>query len=90
MAMTEQQAALAAALGAKVKALREKRGVSQERLARDMEMSRQTVFDIEHGARLPEWETLERMAAAFGLRLTDLLGDPDMRVMFGGSPPVAA
>lgn len=52
--------------------LRGERGWSQERLARAMEMSRETVRSIEAGTGLTVG-TLDRLAQAFGVGLGELL-----------------
>lgn len=77
MAMSEPQRRIAVYIGKRVLALRDaqKPRWSQEKLAREIVMSRQTVYDIEKGLRIPEWATLEAIAAAFGVGLEALLPD---------------
>jgi DNA-binding XRE family transcriptional regulator len=67
MAVTERQRDMAARLQARMRTLRKRHGWSQEKLARKIEMSRETVRAAESGVHLPEWATLERIAEAFGL-----------------------
>jgi transcriptional regulator with XRE-family HTH domain len=72
--MSERQQQIASAIGSRILALRTERGWSQERLAREIRMSRETVRAAEAGERIPEWETLELIADAFGVSLGELLG----------------
>lgn len=60
-------------LGAKVRELRTDKGWSQDRLAREIEMTKQTVYDIESGRSNPTLSTIKRLAAAFGVSISVLL-----------------
>jgi putative transcriptional regulator len=71
--MKERRKELAEALGRLVAGLRHDRGWSQEKLARMMEMSRETVRAIESGKSLPDLPTLEVVAKAFDMGLGDLI-----------------
>ena len=59
--------------------LRAQAGLSQEKLAAEMEVSRQTVQKWESGAATPEIEKLTRLARRFGVSLDALLLDGDRR-----------
>lgn len=60
-------------LGRRVYAVRELRGLTQERLAERMEMSAKSISDIERGVVNPRLETLHKLATALGLELWELL-----------------
>jgi DNA-binding XRE family transcriptional regulator len=53
--------------GPAVKALRAEKGWSQEKLARETELSKQTIIDIEMDRKNPSWKSTQRLAGAFGL-----------------------
>jgi transcriptional regulator with XRE-family HTH domain len=75
---------LAETIGARVKKLRQATGISQEKLAVRMGMSRQTVFEIEHGVRLSEWSTYGRLADALGVDVASVLPlDPSTLELLG-------
>jgi transcriptional regulator with XRE-family HTH domain len=69
----ERRREVALAIGARIKVLRDQAGLSQEKLAQRMDMSRETVRAVEAGKTLPEIPTLEAFAAALGVGLADLL-----------------
>ena len=51
-------------LGRNVRLLRDKRGVSQEKLALEAGMKRSYLSDLERGTRSPSVRALERLASA--------------------------
>ncbi|HEY7116553.1 MAG TPA: helix-turn-helix transcriptional regulator [Tepidisphaeraceae bacterium] len=58
----------------KIKSLRERRGWSQEEAAQEAKLkSRQAWNNIESGRRIPRIDTLEKIAAALGVKARDLL-----------------
>ena len=62
-----------------VRELRLAAGLSQRALARRAETSQPAVARYERGAATPSWETLQRLAAACGRRVTinaDAIPDP--------------
>lgn len=61
-------------LGAKVKRLREAKGLSQEELAFQADMHRTYVSGIERGKRNPTVTVLERLAKPLGVTAGELLG----------------
>lgn len=62
----------------KLKALRERAGMSQPGLAAAAGVPVGTIRTLEQGRRLPNWQTLLRLAAALGAKLGDFAGcDPD-------------
>jgi transcriptional regulator with XRE-family HTH domain len=73
VARTTWEEQLAKEIGRRVKELRASAHLSQEALARAMDMSRQTVFEIERGARLAEWDTYGRLADALGVEISAVL-----------------
>jgi transcriptional regulator with XRE-family HTH domain len=60
------------ALGAVVRALREKRGLTQEGLAQAAGLTTGTVSLIERGQSNPAWGTVKALAAAFEVSMGDL------------------
>lgn len=60
------------ALGAAVRQLREKRGLTQEGLAQKAGITTGTVSLIERGQSNPAWGTVKAIAAALDLSLADL------------------
>ena len=56
--------------------LRKARGISQEELAAALFVSRDLVSKWETGARRPDWQTIEKLAAFFGVP-TDEIVDKD-------------
>jgi transcriptional regulator with XRE-family HTH domain len=60
------------ALGEAVRELRRKRGVTQEALARNAELTTATLSLIERGEANPTWDTLKKIAVALGVSIADL------------------
>lgn len=60
------------ALGKAVRQLREKRGITQERLAQDAGLTTGTVSLIERGQSNPAWGTVEALARGLGVSVVDL------------------
>lgn len=58
---------LAKTTGAKIRELRIERGMSQQRLADSIGMTRLTVIRIESGDQLPDWSTVVNIAETFGV-----------------------
>ncbi len=58
---------------AKLKELREARGLSVRGLAKKAEVSTETVYSVEHGKRQPSMKTLDKIARALGANPVDLL-----------------
>jgi transcriptional regulator with XRE-family HTH domain len=63
----------AGALGIRIAFHREKRGLTQETLARRAWIHRVTLSNIERGAEEPTVETLQRIARALRVPVGDLL-----------------
>jgi putative transcriptional regulator len=53
---------------------RERRGITQEALARKVGVTRQTIISIEGGRYSPSIELSLKLARAFGCRVEDLFG----------------
>jgi transcriptional regulator with XRE-family HTH domain len=70
-------------VGARLRRLRESRGVSLSALARAAGIGKATLSGLEHGTRNPTLETLYAVAGALGVPLTALVLAP-------GDPPGAA
>jgi DNA-binding XRE family transcriptional regulator len=59
----------------KIKKLREKKGLSQEKLARLADVSNNTIVNIESGKQTnPTIETVSKIAKALDAKIEDLLG----------------
>ncbi|HEY6139072.1 MAG TPA: helix-turn-helix transcriptional regulator [Thermoanaerobaculia bacterium] len=58
--------------GGLVRQLRDARGWTQEKLAREADITVTSVSNLERGATKPSTETVEKIAAAFGLRASEL------------------
>ena len=55
----------------KIKRIRESKGFSTRRLAREAGISTETIYSIEHGKRLPSVTTLTKIARALGVEVKD-------------------
>lgn len=64
---------LAQEVGAKIKYLRLKRGLSQEALALSCDMNPAFLGHVERGMRSPTLNTLQRICDGLGITLTELL-----------------
>jgi transcriptional regulator with XRE-family HTH domain len=60
------------ALGAAIRQLRNKRGVTQEDLAHDAGVTTGTLSLIERGKSNPAWGTVESIATALGVSVADV------------------
>jgi transcriptional regulator with XRE-family HTH domain len=59
-------------LGAAVRQLREKRGITQERLAQDAGVTTGTVSLVERGRSNPAWGTVKALASGLGVSVAQL------------------
>ena len=66
------------ALGARIRALRKERGLTQEALAQALEVSRQAVTKWEDGSSLPSTANLFALSGFFGVPLAELTGTPEV------------
>ena len=60
------------ALGLAVRQLRQERALTQRQLARDADVNETWISHIEAGRTNPAWGTVARVAAALGLRTSEL------------------
>jgi transcriptional regulator with XRE-family HTH domain len=60
------------ALGAAVRLLRRERGLTQEKLGLEADMTSAWLSYLENGRINPTWGTMRRLAAALGVSLADL------------------
>ncbi len=60
-------------IGPGIRVLRAERKWSQERVARAAELSKQTIINVEMNRSNPDLTTLQRLAAAFDLSLSEFL-----------------
>jgi transcriptional regulator with XRE-family HTH domain len=73
--------ALLLAFGTHLRTLRKQRGLSQQALADEAEISWPTVQRVEAGTQSPTLEVLDALAQALGLSLSELLRLPDTSEM---------
>lgn len=62
-------------VGRRVRRLRLERGISQEALARDVEMHRTYLGGVERGERNLTLRSVERLAERLGVPVRELIGD---------------
>jgi putative transcriptional regulator len=62
----------------KLKEFREKAGLTQDRLAGCVRVSRQTINSIEAGRYVPSLELALKLGRVFGCRVEDLFGIPEV------------
>ena len=62
-------------LSEKITLLRKRRGLSQEQLANELDVSRQAIYKWESGQTTPEIEKVKRLSDIFNVSLSDLLND---------------
>lgn len=62
-------------VGRRVRRLRRERGISQEALARDVDMHRTYLGGVERGERNLTLRSVERLADRLGVPVRDLIGD---------------
>jgi transcriptional regulator with XRE-family HTH domain len=68
---------ICASFGLAVKALREARAWSQERLAEQADLNRSYVGEIERGCVVPSLLTLQKLADALGMTSSALMADSE-------------
>lgn len=61
----------------RIRLIRERKGVTMYRLAKDADISAPYLLDLERNARGAKPETLERIAVALGVDVSELTGNPD-------------
>ena len=59
----------------KISYLRKNRGMSQEQLAYELDVSRQAVHKWENGITTPEFEKIKRISEIFNITYDELLND---------------
>ena len=62
-------------IGIQVRTARNGRGLTQEELAEQIDMTTETVSNIERGCTLPEMKTLDRLSRSLEIPLLDFFGD---------------
>lgn len=77
--------------GERLRALRERRELTQSELGKVLRVSKQTISNYENGVSAPDQETLGRLADYFGVSTDYLLGrTDDPRVAGSDDPPSPA
>jgi transcriptional regulator with XRE-family HTH domain len=62
-------------LSKKIKALRKEKGLSQEKLAQQADVTYSTLVKIESGINInPTLDTLQKLAEVFGVSIDELVG----------------
>lgn len=64
------------ALGKRIASERKKRGITLEKLAYEMEISKGNLSDIEHGKKDPRYTTLVAIANGLEISVSKLLKEP--------------
>ena len=67
-------------LGERIRHYRESAGLTQEALAQAADIGRVTLVRLERGKQTPRFKTLEAISAALGIRIPELLVEPEMVV----------
>lgn len=62
-------------LGTAISTLRKRRGMTLEKLAYEMEISKGNLSDIENGRKDPRFSTLKAIAEGLGVSVSQLLKD---------------
>lgn len=73
--MEKVKASTLAMLGERIAKHRKKRGITLEKLAYEMDISKGNLSDIEHGKRDPRFTTLKAIADGIGVSISQLLKD---------------
>ena len=69
-----------AEFGENLKRVREEKGMTQQTMADQLYVTRQTVSRWEGGSRYPDLMTAKKMAQYLEVSLDDLLSDDDMKL----------
>lgn len=73
-------------IGKNIRRLRKQRGMSQEELARELDVSRAAVTQWETGRSKPRMGTIERLSAFFGVSKAEIIDGPSAAVPANASP----
>ena len=73
--MDDNRDQLLLALGERISKQRKKRGITLEKLAYEMGISKGNLSDIEHGKRDPRYSTLKAIAEGLDMHISQLLKD---------------
>ena len=71
--MTSKVDKISSKIGLKIKLLRTKMGISQEKLAEFADLNKNSIGAIERGESSPSIDTLDAIAKAFSIELVDLI-----------------
>ena len=63
------------AIGKTIKSLRKQKGISQEKLAEEIDSHQVYISEIERGLKLPSLLVLNEIAKCFGITLTELVSE---------------
>lgn len=72
--MTREVQPEGAVFGARLREIRQRRGVTQQDLARTAGMSEAYISNMEHGLKVPSLTTILRLAVALDCKVMDLVG----------------
>ena len=73
-------------IGKNIRRLRKQRGMSQEELARELDVSRAAVTQWETGWSKPRMGTIERLSAFFGVSKSEIIDGPSAALPANASP----
>jgi DNA-binding XRE family transcriptional regulator len=65
-------------IGERIRHFRESAGLTQEALARTADIGRVTLVRLEKGEQTPRFKTLDAIAKALGVRVPELLVEPEL------------
>lgn len=69
-------------LGQKIKLLRQRKKITQEKLARTLNINRTTLANWENGRAEPDTEQLRKIALFFNITLDELLDMPETNIFY--------
>ena len=73
-------------IGANIRRARTRRKLTQDDLAQTVHTTRQTISNYETGRSRPDVETLQRLADALGVELTELLDETPLAAVRRAAP----
>ena len=66
-------------IGIKIKEIRKRKKISQEKLAEMVSMNHRSIVRLENNQTIPTLETLEKIAVALGVRISDFFEDKTVK-----------
>ncbi len=66
-------------IGIKIKEIRKRKKISQEKLAEMVSMNHRSIVRLENNQTIPTLETLEKIAVVLGVRISDFFEDKTVK-----------